>query len=374
MSGAVVQLTARGIQDVHITGEPEVSFFRQQFKRHTNFAFRHFELLGNGTFAAESEVTYKIPRSGDLLNYLWFLNEEPVGPDGVLGLTPFGANGEALFELYIGGQLVDRIDSTWNFVLWHNYFTNKSSKANGFVDSELGANGEIPVFSNFLPLHFSFCDGTPLPLVSMQYHDVELRVRFNKSATGKMPKLFACYTLLDTEERIHFTSKPLDIIFEQLQIIPSTLSDLAEEAVFDLSLLNHPVKALTVAQTADRTDGPTIYSQLASAPQKITLNGNQLFDQPMPYKFFGIAQRYYHGGYSTLTYMVPLSLLYSFCVDVSLKTPTGSCNFSRIDEGRWEITGIDTTDGKDGRKFVLRAVNWNILHVENGLAGVQFSS
>ena len=38
MSGGIIQLVATGIQDVHLTGNPEISFFRSNYRRHTHFA------------------------------------------------------------------------------------------------------------------------------------------------------------------------------------------------------------------------------------------------------------------------------------------------------------------------------------------------
>lgn len=374
MSGAVVQLTAKGVQDAVITGNPEVSFFRQQYKRHTNFAYRHVELLGTGTYAPGGEVSYKIPRNGDLLNYLWILNENTIDlVKGVPGLSPFKDWGEAQFELYIGGQLIDRTDSTYNFYVWPNYLANIVSRINSDDTDFAGNNIGLAPFSNFLPLHFSFCDGYPLPLVAMQYHEVEVRIRFNQGVTlpgQTMPKLYACYSVLDTDERLYFNKTPIDMIFEQVQIIPS-ISDTTTSALYDLSLLNHPVKMMFVGQLDD-LDEDEFFTQIKFGPSNITLNGNYLFDTNMPSKFFNIAQPYYHCGLTGFNR--DLGVMYGFAVNVGEKTPTGSCNFSRIDEGRWEIPDIDTSNGRDGTKMRLHAVNWNILHIENGMAGVRFAS
>lgn len=374
MSGAVVQLTAKGIQDAVITGNPEVSFFRQQYKRHTNFAYRHVELLGTGTYAPGGEVSYKIPRNGDLLNYLWILNENTIDiVRGVPGLSPFKDWGEAQFELYIGGQLIDRFDSTYNFYVWPQYLNPIEGKTMYSDTDYVGDNMIYPSFSNFLPLHFSFCDGYPLPLVAMQYHEVEVRIRFNQGVTlpgQTMPKLYACYSVLDTDERLYFNKNPIDMIFEQVQNIPS-ISDTAASASFDLSLLNHPVKMLFVGQLGELDDDDS-FTQIKFGASNITLNGNYIFDTNMPSKFFNIAQPYYHCRQPASDR--DLGVMYAFAVDVSSKTPTGSCNFSRIDEGRWEIPAIVTSDGRDGTKMRLHAVNWNVLHIENGMAGVRFSA
>ena len=68
MSGALVDLVAKGVQDVYLTGSPEVSFFRQQYKRHTNFTSKPVKLNPMGTVAANSEISLKIQNKGDLVD------------------------------------------------------------------------------------------------------------------------------------------------------------------------------------------------------------------------------------------------------------------------------------------------------------------
>ena len=69
MSAALIDLVSIGAQDVYITGNPEVSFFRQNYKRHTNFAIKPERLDYTGTFVANNEVIIPIKSKGDLLSY-----------------------------------------------------------------------------------------------------------------------------------------------------------------------------------------------------------------------------------------------------------------------------------------------------------------
>jgi hypothetical protein len=66
-----VELVSKGAQDVYLTGNPEVSFFRQNYKRHTNFAMREIQLNPIGNLAINSEISLKIPSKGDLLSHIW---------------------------------------------------------------------------------------------------------------------------------------------------------------------------------------------------------------------------------------------------------------------------------------------------------------
>lgn len=71
MSGSLVNLVAKGIQDVHLTGSPEISFFRSSYKRHTNFVQSIVELRPIGNLLSNSTVTLPITRKGDLLSYIY---------------------------------------------------------------------------------------------------------------------------------------------------------------------------------------------------------------------------------------------------------------------------------------------------------------
>ena len=71
MSAALVDLVSKGAQDVYITGDPEVSFFRQNFRRHTNFAIKPERVDYIGQFNGGAEVTIPIKSKGDLLSYVW---------------------------------------------------------------------------------------------------------------------------------------------------------------------------------------------------------------------------------------------------------------------------------------------------------------
>ena len=70
MSG-LVELVSRGEQDRHLIERPEISFWRQNYRRYTNFSMKPERLDFIGTFGANQEVTIPIKSKGDLLNYVW---------------------------------------------------------------------------------------------------------------------------------------------------------------------------------------------------------------------------------------------------------------------------------------------------------------
>lgn len=369
MSGALVDLVAKGVQDAYLTGNPEVSFFRQNYKRHTNFATKPVKLNPLGTVAANSEISLKIPPSGDLLNYIWIdLGTDDVGFTN--SIIRADTNSPAIFELYIGGQLIDRQDATFMVLHWQKFLVDSGAKAMAMAanESSLVVREEI-LKSTWLPLHFFFCDAAPLPLVALQYHEVEIKIKFAASKGSTTPanyKFYANYTLLDTHERDHFVNNDHELLIEQVQRIPSTVG--GTSPVWDLSLLNHPVKSLHWTDATSKT--------YDTGNVMIYLNGTQLFDSSMPDKFFTRVQGYYHsehasellkgnsnteGGFSMK--------MYSFAQKASKHVPTGTCNFSRLDNAELKATGASNSDNA-----YLNAVNFNVLRIKKGMAGLAFSN
>ena len=112
MSAALIDLVSKGAQDVFITGDPQVSFFHQNYKRHTNFSIKPERLDYVGTFGSGNEVVIPLRTKGDLLSYIWVENPN-------IGMTRSGDTGffkadestTTEFSLWIGGQEVTKLDS-----------------------------------------------------------------------------------------------------------------------------------------------------------------------------------------------------------------------------------------------------------------------
>ena len=112
MSAALIELVSVGAQDVFITGNPEVSFFRQNYKRHTNFAMKPERMDYIGTFGANNEITIPIRSKGDLMSYIWIEDTNIANiQTNSNGLFSADASGPTEFSLWIGGQKVSQLDS-----------------------------------------------------------------------------------------------------------------------------------------------------------------------------------------------------------------------------------------------------------------------
>jgi len=372
MSGALVDLVAQGVQDAYLTGKPEVSFFRQNYKRHTNFSYTTSPINAIGQNMANGEVSFKIPAKGDLLSHTWL----DLGTDGQ-NISDLGADTAAptVFELHIGGQMVDRQDANFMSLKWQKYLLDTGAKGMAAVTFNPDDNNPRTdlLSSTYLPLHFFFCDeGPKLPLVALQYNEVEIKVKWSGSADMKPADytLYSDFILLDTAERAYFVDNDHELLIEQVQRIPVTNGvQSTGNFEFDLSLLNHPVKCLI-------WDEPTI-STFNTGDVMIYLNGTQLFEHALPDKYFAYVQAYYHSefgselmkGGSTPGITGYSQKMYSFALKASKHQPTGTCNFSRLDNAKMTIRGAAKMVD-----VILHAVNFNVLRIKKGQAGVAFSN
>ena len=174
MSGGLVQLVATGAQDTWLTGKPEISFFRSNYKRYTHYALSTERQIIQGNPSAGSISTIRFEKKGDLLSYVYFIGKDTTG-----ALIP-GIDWSKVIdkiELLIGGQVVDTQDITWMTQV--EPVTGAQNYSQRYLNNDL--TGLTNVINGFLPLKFFFCKdwSVSLPLVALQYHDVELRITWN---------------------------------------------------------------------------------------------------------------------------------------------------------------------------------------------------
>jgi hypothetical protein len=137
----------------------------------------------------------------------------------------------------------------------------------------------------------------------------------------------------------------------------------------DLSFLNHPVKSLYFGfPQVDQNNSWTFDSA------DILLNGNYLLEKMSP-SYFHTVQGYYGSKYGIINFnSVTKSskytqyFTYNFCLDVTSYPSTGTCNFSRLDTSQLSLSGSTKTN------LIIYAVNYNILRIKAGLAGILFSN
>ena len=284
MGGGLLQLVAYGAQDVYLTGNPQITFFKVAYRRHTNFALEAIEQTFNGTSAFGSRVTCQITRNGDLINRIYFvgtlLNDNVSAPEAgefnkALALVPyFGLKLLKTIELEIGGQRIDKHYSEWLYI-W-NELSLPVGKRDGYKLMVGGDKYNRSIlleaqqsYSVYVPLEFWFCRnvGLALPLIALQYHEVKINIEFesltnmvdngknfsdrafdsiagsqrnaslsatngsaavNESLNGvaanlklNTAALWVDYIFLDTDERRRFAQLSHEYLIEQLQFTGS---------------------------------------------------------------------------------------------------------------------------------------------------------
>jgi hypothetical protein len=519
MGGGLMQLVAYGAQDIYLTGNPQITFFKVVYRRHTNFAMELIQQTFNGMVGCGSKVTATISRNGDLVhdcfiemcgvvvNSSQYNNKECGGakqPDwnslddcscnanipDVIGHPDLsvlnkpdaygiGNLGTALInsvEVEIGGQQIDKHYGHWmetwsqlsqpncapkntvydeilsagndtvpltpnNFqrmslsggVCVKNYGQNydlcgaavgtATNPTGYFTDGNDDASSLIAFPSNEirLPLQFWFCKnpGLALPLIALQYHEVDIKVLFtaasalNKAARGGSQNqnpsivdtskfsaaLWCNYIYLDTDERRRFAQVSHEYLIEQLQFQCES-----QGSKFRLNF-NHPVKELVWigAPNAASPCGETAVSSSCSGcgtgcktwcgcdvgpstPSPIVqnnkttfvlnLNGQERFT-PQPITYFTQYQvNQYHTGEGSRGYNQGWSLphpniaVYSFALKPEEHQPSGTCNFSRIDTAELATEcGAKTVCGIN-----IYAVNYNVLRIMSGMGGLAYSN
>ena len=344
MSSGIVQLIALGAQDEHIMGEPEISFFTSTFKRHSNFSQSIEKQTIQGSVNGNSMSSIRFDRTGDLLGYTYFTIDDGTQ---AIDLQDWGEVVNKV-ELLIGGQVIDIQD--------HNY-TEKIAidmNAQNVSKSSNGVHPGASARSYFYPLRFFFCEGpqSAIPLVSLQYHHVELRIYWGPNAGNYNVEAYSNYYYLDNEERGIMASRTHDILITQVQKNIAS-SELTQELIF-----NHPVKYIACSNTNMESTLTSIDNKI-----KISINGTDIGIYKWAKPHFVDVQSYYHTNFVTS----PDCFVHCFCLNTSSLQPTGSLNFSRLDSVKIHSESRPLIDP-------IYAVNYNILRVNNGCAGLMYAN
>ena len=348
MSGGIAQLVAVGAQDVHLVGQPEVSFFRSTYKRHTNFSQTVERQVIQGNVANGGMSTVRFERKGDMLGYVYLVPNNGTATQAysqAQWLTKISK-----VELLVGGQVIDEQDSTYSTLIAPRLSATTASKS---IAADL-ANGGTSY--RWYPLRFAFCENwqTALPLISLQYHDVELRITWGSAAADDKWDVYANYAYLDTQEREVFASQPQNMLITQTQKAVSSGSKIQELN------FNHPVKYLA----SGKASAMAILND--NNKLKLQINGTDVADYKFADPNFSTVTSYYHTTNSSLGTAKTL-FFYPFCLDSGKLQPTGSLNFSRLDSAR--IINDNQSVGDD-----IYAVNYNVLRIENGMGGLLYSN
>jgi len=423
MGGGLLQLVAYGAQDMYLTGNPQITFFKAVYRRHTNFAIEAIQQTFNGTPGYGQRVTCTVARNGDLIHRV-YLSVDLSNATADSLCKYFGLRLINYVEVEIGGQKIDKHYSHWMYI-WNELSLPKSKKAgyNDMVGAVGGAPGTGLQKMLYIPLEFWFCRnvGLALPLISLQYHEVKLNLAFETAerckGTSTVPSngfgasLWVDYIFLDTDERRRFAQLSHEYLIEQLQFT-GTESVQSKDNIKPKLNFNHPCKELiwfvnktytnqdetnnnwmnyTCSSSLNGTDNKILSSdttvkaitdKLAASAKsasknpvanaKLVLNGNDRFAQRNG-SYFNLVQTFQHHE------NVPANAginVYSFALKPEEHQPSGTLNMSRIDTAVLNLSmnangGFSSTSG---HSLSVYAVNYNVLRIMSGMGGIAYSN
>ena len=235
MGGGLMQLVAYGAQDVYLTGNPQITFFKVVYRRHTNFSMESIEQTWNGSSTSNGRCTATVSRNGDLVHKMYVeCGGTAVGATG----NP-GVNWIKTVELEIGGQRIDRHSGAWLEAWAELTQSNPTGQTSALGTNDDASLVGATIFQNTaghggveanggaladgvnynVPLQFSFCRnaGLALPLIALQYHEVKIILDHSIATTftaGAVNRLWADYIYLDTDERRRFAQVSHEYLIE----------------------------------------------------------------------------------------------------------------------------------------------------------------
>jgi len=374
-----MQLVAYGAQDIYLSGNPQITFFKVVYRRHTNFSMESIRQTFNGTPNFESKVTCTVSRNGDLIHRVYLqVDLGEIKTSGEAGYKAWA--GHKLIksvEVEIGGQRIDKHYGDWLHI-W-NELSQTAGHWDGYrtmVEGDSDFNTDLSDATDkkgrtlYIPLQFWFCrnPGLALPLIALQYHEVKINVEFGakkdvaspdtSDASMKSAELYVDYIYLDTDERRRFAQVTHEYLIEQLQFTGDEKMSSKVKLNF-----NHPVKELiwaeyTTSKELTKADYTHAYLQL---------NGHDR-SSSRPASYYQLVQPYQHHE------RVPTDgkiSVYSFALKPEEHQPSGTCNMSRIDNATLVLNGISNTNATNLKVF---AVNYNVLRIMSGMGGLAYSN
>ncbi len=429
MGGGLLQLVAYGAQDVYLTGNPQITFFKVVYRRHTNFAIEAIEQTSTGSNSLGSRASFQITRNGDLIHRVYFYgiikNTSASGGNSVALVPNFGQKLLKTIELEIGGQRIDKHYSEWLYI-W-NELSLPVGKRDGY-NVMVGANARnistkleaTKTYELYVPLEFWFCRnvGLALPLIALQYHEVKINIEYENEAAMKdvgetnytfeeetkltgttsyvnnkhtslsgsivleKANLWVDYIFLDTDERRRFAQLSHEYLIEQLQFTGADSITSTGDSMKSIRMnFNHPCKELV--WTIKKSTGDIYWNNYSTAGgsvnnndhldstnpvtnAKIMLNGNDRFATRKG-DYFTLVQPYQHHENTPNKYHQGINV-YSFALKPEEHQPSGTLNMSRID------TAVLSLSSSIPGIISVYAVNYNVLRILSGMGGLAYSN
>jgi len=428
LGGGLLQLVATGRQDIYLSGNPQTTFFKQVYRRHTNFSIESCRIDFDGAADFGKVVVVTIPRKGDLLNTLvleivlpmlpqyslptsdpnWLQNAQTADTSWVNGV------GHALLEyisLEVGGKEIDRQYGEYLQIM--SELQVEASKRTGYnnmigYQQAYRQDSQPGPLKLYVPLRFWFCNnvGLSLPLVAMQAHPVRIYIKLRSLqslfyrdslvlnptqplarsgvATPQLTSfvMWGDYINLDTDERRRFTSSKHEYLIEQVQIQRKTAVP-AGANISNITLdFNNPIKEIIWVVQQDRMvlanewfnftnrmlveQHVVLQDQISTAI--IRLDGYDRFEV-RDASYFRLVQPWQRHTCIPDNYIY----LYSFSLAPEAAQPQGTLNASRIDTIVLSLT-MNPGNTRYDSGVTVYATNYNVFRIAAGLGGVLFTA
>jgi hypothetical protein len=497
MTGGILQLVSVGVENMYLTNEPQITFFKVVYRRHTNFSIESMPQYFNIKPDFSNRVSCSIAKNGDLINKIYVvvtLPNIPQQPSNVYArwVENIGYILLKMVEIEIGGKVIDRHYSEW-FYIWNEL--NKTNLQRGTdimignVDELIKFNKTINSYQLYIPLQFWFCrnPALSLPIIALEHSEVKINVEFNEiekciiagpshmiyltdsinlfkpfellqingsnsyvqymgfdNSTLKMSYLkiddnvtlnigdtltgiesgysttvydpaTKLYTSITSNKEILYLTKSnpnfrsiynltisdaylyVDYVYldnmERVKFARSDHEYLIDYCQFDNDKIiynsnnkikigySHPTKEILVraqlnnmigTYSSDPFNFTTSFNkaQGKSLTKNITLRLNGFIrENAFDKNFYSYVQAYQHHKS-----IPPLGLfLYSFALNPTEHQPSGSCNFSKIDDISLDIT-VEPITYNSPANIRIYAITVNVLRIMNGVAGVAFEN
>jgi hypothetical protein len=401
LGGGLLQLVAKGKQDVYLTGNPQITWFKMVYRRYTNFSIESQAIYFDGNPDFGKRLTCTIPRKGDLLGALLLevtlpevrLADNVIPANGTLAAY-VNSIGHALIEeisVEIGEQEIDKQTGEW-MEIWSELSVPPGQRDGfnamiGRITATIPPPKTYPPDTNsvsingsyqygavklYIPLQFWFNKnpGLALPLLAMQYHTIRINLKLRSlqqlvytagplnanqgCSTTPQPqvtsitdlRLYGDYINLDVEERRRFVANTHEYLIEQIQYTSKISIPAATSTAIIPLEFNHPIREIFWVLQRDVMEGYNEWFNYSSTSIQEIGERRDILQQAVlqldGYDRFEIRDAGYFRLVQPFQYHsnIPINqFIYCYCFALKPEElqPSGSFNASRIDSIKLQI-------------------------------------
>jgi hypothetical protein len=397
MAGGLLQLVAIGAQDVYLTGNPQITFFKSVYRQYCSFGLETYEMskfenIEYGSMDLGKECCVKVVsiEGTDLLRGAWLeVDVTNAGAEHVYGL------GNALIKsvaLEFNGTIIEEHTGGWLNTYGEMFQNNGKRRA---WDTMVGncVTGNLPK-KLFVPLRFFFCtnNGTALPLCAMKQTPIKLKFHFaTREELQLAPEaeikitLWGDYVYIEDEERTRFISGEIQMLIEHVQIQEAVTNSSENNRIkldfvnnikcLYFTTLNQTCTSIPIHNTEKGKDTEPTFKLVMNGQDRMQEKGLDFFLRYMPYKYhvnnsredmpidIAAGESAYKHVHNQYIYM------YSFALNAGDYQPSGTANLSRIDATQINIRNLPALPKNN---MVIYAHGYNILKISGGVCQVLF--